>query len=167
VPSPGGQVSGMDWGVASRRPPRGATTRQPGGQSCMTSAGGCVEGWPPGLPRGWAMPGRRDATRAPAWFGGANPERTVYEPRHAPARDSMNAQVRQHAKAQDVSRRATISAFGTKRSGVAASSSALPAGPPLESEAAALQIDPGSPSSPSHAPPTTPTAHPSRPTTWC
>ena len=34
----------------------------------------------PGPTRGRALPGRRDDARAPAWFGGANPERTAKEP---------------------------------------------------------------------------------------
>jgi hypothetical protein len=44
----------------------------------MTSAGGCVE-VSPGPPRDWALPGRRDTARSPAWCGGADPERTAYE----------------------------------------------------------------------------------------
>ena len=57
MPSPGGQTSGIanyqngcGWakggqGVASRRPPSRATTRQPGGRA-VRRATGPVKGWP-------------------------------------------------------------------------------------------------------------------------
>jgi len=59
-------------GAASRRPPGGgyhATTR---GQSC-TRYGCAASRAAPGPPRGRAMPGRRDAARAPAWCGERGP----------------------------------------------------------------------------------------------
>ena len=59
---------------------------------------------------------RRDATRAPVRFGGANPERTTCEPPSRPRRTSRKAQVNRHATTPAVTSRKSASAFGTKRS---------------------------------------------------
>ena len=76
MPSPGGRSPGWptwrgEWrvkwwrqGAASRRPPRGLPHDGPG-QSCTRYAHDTPRA-APGPPRGRAMPGRRDAARAPA-----------------------------------------------------------------------------------------------------
>jgi hypothetical protein len=74
MPSPGGQDSGMadtsakpgsvgGLGAASRRPPRGLPRGSPGAGLATRPA--VSRDAAPGEPRGRAMPGRRDATRAP------------------------------------------------------------------------------------------------------
>jgi hypothetical protein len=75
MPSPGGQDSGMadtsakpgsvgGLGAASRRPPRGLPRGSPGAGLATRPA--VSRDAAPGEPRGRAMPGRRDATRAPS-----------------------------------------------------------------------------------------------------
>ena len=103
-------------GVASPRPPKGATTRRPG---C-----GVTRGLPavpsraaPGPPRGRAL--SRGCHARPR-CGLA--EQTRSEPpasrRHAPRRTSRNTQVNRYTAAPGVSSREPASAFGTKRSQV-------------------------------------------------
>lgn len=60
----GAEVGGQ--GAASHRPPQGATTRRPDGRA---SRGNGADGSraAAGPSRGRALPGRRDAARAPAW----------------------------------------------------------------------------------------------------
>ena len=113
----GGLTSGM-WGcVIPSASPR-ATTRRPGGQSIASSAGGCVEGCPPGR----RAVGRCQADGMTHELQRGLAEQTRSErptsARHVPARIGRNVQARPHEAIQDGTGRAEVSTFGTKRSQV-------------------------------------------------
>ena len=76
-----------------------ATTRRPGGRALRRRPAVASKA-APGPPRGRALPGRRDDARAPAWLGGANPERTAHE---RPSRPGT----RQHERARQEARAGT------------------------------------------------------------
>jgi hypothetical protein len=65
-------------GASSRRPPRGLPHGDPGAELGRRRPAVASRA-APGPPRGRALPGRRDDARAPAWLGGANPERTAWQ----------------------------------------------------------------------------------------
>ena len=91
-----------------------ATTRRPGGRAARGRLPVASRA-APGPARGRAAPGRRDATRAPVRFGGANPERTTCQRPSQP-------ETHEHERAGHPARDGTawqqaeqpVSAFGTK-----------------------------------------------------
>ena len=107
-----GLRDGRGCGIPSTSPRGCPTTAR--GQSCTTSAGGCVEGCPRAVARsGVARSTGCHTSPGAVWRSkpGANGSRAPVTLRHPV---STNDQVRTYVTAQDGSGRAPASAFGTK-----------------------------------------------------
>jgi len=141
-----GLRDGRGCGIPSTSPRGYHTTAR--GQSCTTSAGGCVKGCPRAVARsGVARSTGCHTSPGAVWRSkpGANGSRAPVTLRHPV---STNDQVRTYVTAQDGSGRAPASAFGTKsalvggRTGLAGGPTALRRGSQFGAQFSTVQTPP-------------------------